>query len=131
MIDCLCVVFLQSGYFKDTRLELCFADDSMLVKNILCEAVFGEDICLICPVDKSETEKISWLRNGILLYIGNKSMKQDENILQNTCPSLLSSIQVHNISFRNINDVYTCFQRTGNRSSPLKMYNVTVIGKLS
>lgn len=117
------------GYVSTTNTELCFKSVNVSDNLISCDVEVGDDLCLICPVNVSNTQAIMWWSNENLIYAGANKVSEDETVLQNTCHPVLSSIQLKNVSFAKFNDVYEC--RRNNQELLLITYKVSVIGKIT
>ncbi|PIK51599.1 hypothetical protein BSL78_11523 [Apostichopus japonicus] len=121
------VCLVSRGYVSTTKSALCFKSDNVSDNLISCDVEIGDDLCLICPVNISNTHAIMWWSNENLIYAGVNKISEDETILQNTCHHVLSSIQLKNVSLAKFNNVYEC--RRMNQELVLITYKVSVIAK--
>lgn len=120
--------FLFIGYVSTNNSAQCFKGENVSDDLNSCNVEIGDDLCLTCPVNISNTSAIMWLKNHDLIYAGVNKLKKDATIFQNNCHPVLSSIQLKNISFAKYNDVYECLRR--NQDLVLITYKISVIGKI-
>ncbi|PIK42128.1 hypothetical protein BSL78_21037 [Apostichopus japonicus] len=107
MLLILLVCHVYKGYVSATSPVLCFKTGNVSEVNISCDAEPGDDVCLVCHLNRSN-KLVTWSRNGNFIYTGLNKLHEEATILQNTCDPVLSSIQLKNISLDQFNDAYEC-----------------------